>query len=333
MIDNNLNNLNDIIVDTIIKNVPTNIKPVDCIMETLGLGRESVYRRIRKKIPFSMEEITRLSLKLGFSIDELIHQSKEERFFFDLHSKKNHSSSNAYYTQFYEYNNYLKILINAEDSETLMVLNEIPPLIFVLSDTLFKFNYYNWRVTNSEDKTISFSELNISHELRAIQEETRANIQRVNNVSIIMSPSIFLSIIKKIQYFYQRKLLTSDELRLLKDEILFLINLGEKIAKYGYFKTDAKVDFYLSSTYINSNILFLKFDGTSETHFWIYQNNPLIIQNPEICTMQKEWFQSLKKQSTLVSLSSEILQATFFEKQREYVETYLVKNVDLLYSF
>jgi hypothetical protein len=325
---------NDIVVKTVLENISTSEKPVTRLVEILEISRESAYRRIRQDIPFTFEEIAKLALTLNFSIDNIIEGSKKETFSFDLQSKIISPTANTYIAQFHEYNYYLKNLINATQSETFMALNEIPPLFFILSEQLFKFNYFQWLHTHSEKSvSCSFSELIMTTELLSIRKEIFANISKVSNVTIILSPYIYISMLKSIQYFYYRKLLSQDELLLIKKDVLDFINLAETFAKNGYFTPDSKVDFYLSTLNVNSNILFLKYDETSEIHFWIYPSNPLIVRDPEICAIQKDWFQSLKKQSMLITLSNEILQANYYVKQRENVEKYLTEEVNFTYGY
>ena len=44
-------------------------------------------------------------------------------------------------------------------------------------------------------------------------------------------------------------------------------------------------------------------------------------QHQEVCRDLKEWIQSLKRYSTLISQSGEIQRMIFFTKQREIVDT------------
>jgi hypothetical protein len=315
-------NLNEVIVNTILRSIPQNIKPVNYLMDLLELSRESVYRRIRREIPFSMEEITKLSLTLGFSIDEIIEGSKTERKFFDLQILSDFSE--AYIWLFKEYDNYLQNILNAKKSRVLMALNHIPPLFSTFFDNLSKFFYYKWLNENVEDMSNrSFADLHIPNESILLQEKITTSCKKINNVVMILSPHIFLSTIKDIQYFYRRKLLNNDELQLLKNDIFDLIDLGEKIAKSGSFNAGSHMDFYLSTLNIHSNSIYLHYDNVRETHFWIYSANPMIIRNSEICDMQKKWVYSLKKHSTLITESNEILQIEFFNRQREYVKELL----------
>jgi hypothetical protein len=320
-------NLNEVIVNTILRSIPKNIKPVIYLMDLLKLSRESVYRRIRREISFSMEEITLLSLTLGFSIDEIIEGNKKERKFFDLQISSDFSET--YIGLFKGYDNYLQNLLEAKKNRVLMALNHIPALFSTFFDNLSRFFYYKWITENVENASnYSFSNLHIPNDLFYLQEKIAINCKKIGNVVIIFSPHIFLSTIKDILYFYKRKFLTKDELQLLKNDVLDLIDLGERIAKNGYFNADSHVDFYLSTLNIHSNSVYIQYDSTIETHFWIYSSNPMIIRNSEVCEMQEKWICSIKKHSTLITESNEILQIEFFNKQRAYVHELLVEAQD-----
>jgi hypothetical protein len=320
-------NLNEIIVNTVLQSVPKGIKPVSYLKDLLNLSRESVYRRIRREIPFSTDEIAALSLALGFSIDEIIKGGKKERMFFDLHFSPDFSET--YIWLFKEYDTYLQNLLTAQESQVLIALNHIPPLFSVFFDNLFKFYYYKWLNENMEEPgNHSFSNLPVPNKLTCLQEKTLISCKKISNVIMILSPYVFFNLIKDIQYYCRRKLLTGEELELLKSDILNLIDLMEKIAKNGSFNLGARIDFYLSTLNIHSNSAYFQFDEVRETHFWIYSSNPMILRNSEICDMQKKWIYSMKKHSILITESNEILQIEFFNKQRKYVKELLAGVTD-----
>jgi hypothetical protein len=317
----------DKIVNIIKRSIPKNIKTTDYLMGKLGLSRESVYRRIRKEIPFSIVELVKLSLDLGFSIDEIVESNKSTHLVFDSKLTAPTKNPNPYISLFQGYDNYLNILVNAEKSETSLALNEFPPLFTIFNENLFKFNYYKDIVTRTPKNDIgSFLDMKIPRELRSLLEKISVKLLGIKNVTIICSPNIYHSIIKNIQYLYQRKQLTSDELLLLKEEVLNWINFGEMVTESGFFGKDTKVDIYLSTFLINSDVLFMQYGEESETHIWIYDNDPLMIKNKEICSTQIEWFQALKNRSSLISQSNEILRENFFDMQRDYTGKCLTED-------
>jgi len=157
-------------------------------------------------------------------------------------------------------------------------------------------------------------------------------MRNTRNVTIILSTNISLSIIKDIQYFYQRKLINKEDLEILKKDLLKMANFAEDVAKTGRLEGgNSQIDIYISIPYINSNTVYLEYDDVSEVHYWIYSNNPMVIRNSEISSIQKKWFLSLKKSSTLITQSNEILQADFFDTQRKLINKLMDEHAENVY--
>jgi hypothetical protein len=324
--------LNKILITTVLDNIPKSIKPVSYLMDALQLSRESVYRRIRGEIPFSIEETALLSIKLGFSADEILGGSKKGRAFFDLLSIKTAESSEAFLVMLRKYYEHIEGVINAEDGRSIMALNRLPPAFHVFFDNLFRFIYYKWLHQNDEITSKQhFLNVAIPPELALLQEKIQGGLRRISNISLIFDPNVFLSIIRDIQYFYQRKLVSSEELDLLKEDMFKLIDFYEEIAKTGMLDFSSKINIYLSPLYINANTCYMSLDqNTSESIFWILTVNPMFVNNPEVCTMHKKWLSSLQRQSILITLSNEILQTEFFDKQRKYIDKYLGESISVI---
>jgi hypothetical protein len=335
MMKNDLDDLNAIIVKTVLKNIPKNIKPVLYLMELLDLSRESVYRRLRMDIPFPMSELTKLSLTLNFSLDEILEGNRRERIFFDMGLKKSDNTTDSFLSIFQEYSSYINNLSKAENSYTFMALNCIYPLFTVFFADLFKFYYFKWLVEAQDNlPKIYFSNLTLPKELCALRQRIAEEAKEVRNVTIILSPNIHVSIIKDIQYFYQRRLISKEDLEILKKDLLQMADFAENVAKTGSLGgRNSQIDMYISILYINSNTIYLKYDDISEVHYWIYSNSPMVIRNSEISNIQKKWFLSLKKSSTLITQSNEILQADFFDTQRKLINEYMVEQAENVYIY
>ena len=316
--------LNEIIVSTVLKNIPKNLKPVSFLMDLFDLSRESVYRRIRGEIPFTIEEIVKLSINLGFSVDEIIEGNKRDRVFFDLQADTSVQPQDAFLLMCKNHHAQLLNIINAENKNVLVALNNLPAVYSASFNNLFRFFYYEWLQHNHDGLTkLYYSDVIISPELASMQEKIIQDSKKSDNSTIILSPNLFLNLIRNIQYYHKRKLITDEELQLLKEDIANLIDSTEKVAKTGALETTNRVDIYLSTLSINSNIAYIKYGNNIEAHLLIHPVNPIIIHNPEVCAMQKNWLYCLKKHSRLITQSNEILQTFFFDKQREYLEKIL----------
>jgi hypothetical protein len=321
-------NLNQKLIGIVLEYIPKNVKPVSFLMEYLQLSRESAYRRLRGEIPFSVEEISLLSVTLGFSLDEIIGDIKKYRAFFDF-VPETEDSFQMFFSMLEKCYENTEKMLRGNSFESIIALNRLPPVFLVFFDHTFKFIYYEWMHQNSLVSTRhAFSETFIPPELTLLKDNIQNNLTNIPNNILILDPNIFLSLVKDIQYFYQRKLIDAEELELLRNEVFVQIDFFEKIAKTGRLESKAKVHLYLSPLYIGTNIGCFSFDHTIESIFWAHTINSINIYNPELCSMHKRWLDSLKRQSTLITQSNEMLQTDFFDRQREYVKQNLTINFD-----
>jgi hypothetical protein len=315
--------LNKKLIANALANIPKNIKPVVYLSNVLDMSRESAYRRIRGEIPFTVQEMAMLAMDLGFSIDIALEEEKQSNTFFDL-SQENQYAPNFFAFVLKKYEKFLEKINTAQNLESITVLNSLLPPFCTVSDNLFKFTYYKWLY---QDSSVSFSQLysniTLSNEILILQRKIRENLYHAENNIYILDNSIFLNLIEEIRYFYQRKLINDAELMLLKKEVIILIDKYEEMTKTGIADMNAKVQFYLSSLRVNSNIGYHVYDNKVESHFWVFATGLTVIQDANFNQMQKKWFNSLRRQSALITQSNEIMQVEFFSRQREYINDYL----------
>ena len=314
--------LNKRVVTSILKHIPKNYKQVNYLVNTLKISRESAYRRIRGAIPFTVEELVTLAINLDFSIDTIYDNEKHNHSFHDLSQIQN-NTDDFFVLMLKKFNELIENMRVAKKREAIMAFNTFPPLLYINYPALFKFMYYKWLNQNNDScQSRLFSETVLPEEAILFQKKMKGNIIPCEKVVIILDVNVFLNLIKEIQYYYNRKLLTNDEIILLREDILRLIEEFERIVQSGTYES-ANIQIYLSSLCINFNSIYYSYDENVEPLFWIFTINPVIIKNAKIISMQLKWINMLKRQSALITQSNEIMQAEFFFRQREYINKYL----------
>ena len=318
---------NDLLSAKILESIPENIKPIEFLTELLNIGKESAYRRMRSEIPFTFEEITKLALELDFSVDEIIGRNKDERIFLDLQSNSTATHEENFLAAIQEYYKYCELISNAQTKEVLIVLNRLSLSSIIGFDSLFKLYYYNWKhQTYNISLNDPFCDTVIPPDINAIRQQFRILKPNLYNVHYIIDREIFQNIVRAIQYYYNRKLITDDEIIVLKEELQLVLRNMENVMQTGCNECGASMSYYLSLLDIESNINCATFDGNIASLHWMHPVNSICIINQEICKMQKRWIESIKKYSILITLSNEILQAEFINKQIEYLNN-LTKEV------
>lgn len=313
-------NLNGKVLERIQNLIPENIKPVNYLMDTLDLGKESAYRRLRGEKAFSFEEIAILSEQLGFSLDEIILNDRRNTALFKFAASPaiRPEEGMIEYTQYYEA--YLDRISKDDDSKIIVTMNHLFYSTLLRYDYLFKFVYYKW-MHQMKEVSLNFMFADIAVDSRILDMRKRL-IQReqfLSNVTYIIDKYIFLNMIRQIQYFYKRGLITVDELEMIKKDFFTFMDEMEKILKRGIDHSGNVSEIYLSVLNIDSNTIYAESGGKTESSFWLCYGHPIKTENDEITTRHKHWIDSLKKYTTVISKSNEIEQADFFNQQRQYI--------------
>lgn len=313
-----------LLITEILSRIPENQKPVHYIMNVLELSVESSYRRLRGEIPFTFSEIAKLSQNMGFSIDKIITENKPDYISISKSIDASTLRSDVFYETLKHFYNHLQYQHNARYMLSIMSWNRIPPIFLARTSKLFKFTFYkSIHQANEIPINKSFSDIELPEKIVSMQEKIKGYITKSNNNVFIIGPNLFFNLINEIKYYYQRKLITTDELSTLRQEMTDFIKFVESIVREGAFNDEIGSDFYLSTPDIESNNIYCVYDDMEVSYFWTYSIPPITIYDPDVCSLQKKWLESLKKYSVLISKSNEMLQTDFFNKQYGYVNILL----------
>lgn len=314
-------NLNETILTKILELIPVNIKPVNLLMDILDIGKESAYRRLRGEKPLSMEELYKLSLVLNFSLDEIIGNNKTVAAAFNHIGTIKQNPSKNLLEFFHYYENYLQRLIDSENSEITCTLNHYLHSMFVNYEHLFKFIYYRW-MHQMTDVPLNYlySELVVPTEIKETCERMSLLNTKIKKLSLIIDNNLLFNLIKEMQYFYVRGLLNEMQLHILKTELRKYMDDIEITVNKGIDVSGTQIEIYLSVLHINSTTTYTTWDDNKESAFWHHYGYPIYTRNKEITARHRLWIDSLKKYSTVISQSNELLQAEFLNKQREYID-------------
>jgi hypothetical protein len=316
--------LNEALVQTIESHIPPNIKPIDYLMDILEISRESAYRRMRGEIAFTLEEIAKLACKLDFTVDGIIGVNNKERIFFDLKTDLSKDPKRNFLSMLTEYSNYIEQICNAHNRDSMASLNRISLFFLVPYDNLFKFYYYKWiHHTFNIPVNRLFSEITMSPEIIEVRDHFRTLIKKFNYCSYVIDRNIFSTLVREIQYYYSRELISMEEILVLKKELNELLDYWKSLMQGGNNESGFVYNFYLSLLNIEANTSYASIGLLEEevaSQYWIYSVSPVMIRNHEVCAMHKKWIESMKKFSALITQSNETLQLEFIHKQRQDIE-------------
>ena len=93
--------MKDSIVNELITAMKDRLPPgqnlANFLTDTLCIGREAVYRRLRGEVAFTIDEVAQISCKLGVSIDQIIGNHLYNRVTFDMNLLRSANAIESYY--------------------------------------------------------------------------------------------------------------------------------------------------------------------------------------------------------------------------------------------
>jgi hypothetical protein len=314
-------NLNKMLAERILEKIPSNVKPVEYLMGTLGLARESVYRRKRGELSFSFKEIVKLSGELNFSIDEVMNKNSKDKVIFNIQNNALYNTEETFMAMLREYLNLVKKKHEARQVEIIVSQNRITPIYAINSEHLFKFIYYKWMHQGYQvPLNFYYADVVVPAEILALKNKLILYINQISNYTFIIDPLTYKNTFDEILYYYERNLLTEEELFILKDDLLGLLKQTESLAQRGVSDFGTSYQYYLSSLNVESNTIYVKYDDIVESFLLLYYVNPINTNDKYMCATHKRWLDSTRRYSSLITHSNEILQTKFFNEQYRYLE-------------
>lgn len=318
-----LRNRKDLLTTKILDSIPGNIKPIEYLIKVLEVSKESAYRRLRGEIPFTFQEMSKLSLNLGFSIDELISKPGESRILVNMQTGLDENPSTVFLKRFEQFYQFLLHLENYPNVEAVLALNRVPDIASVYFKNLFKFFYFKWLYQNYETSPkMNYSDVTVPDKIEEVRKKIKFDTANcANKITLILDSNFFISQVNEIQYYHKRRLINDEDFKNLKNDVLGFVDFLEECAQTGTFGQKSKISIYLSSMNIGTNAVYAKYNGNETSFVYAFSINPMNMTNPVVCEKHKKWINSVKKYSMLITKSNEMLQSEYFDKQREYANS------------
>lgn len=314
--------LNENLIEAVREKIPKGVNLANVLMDTLYIGKEAVYRRLRGEVPFTFTEASIISNSLGVSLDRVSGTNSSRNALFGLNIIDHKHPVETYHSQI---ENSIRVFNAVKANPTLewyAASNIIPQVFYLDHNNLARFLLYKWMYQHEKINYIKyFSELKFSEELREMQKEYVKVSREVASSNFIWDNMMFYSLINDIRYFVDINLINKDEVEVLKQEIHCLIDSLEQLAAKGYHKPGKSVRIYVSNINFEASYGYLEADNFKLSTVRLYSINEIATADQEVFEHQKEWIHSLRKYSTLISISGEMQRIQFFEKQRQYVDS------------
>ncbi len=315
------NELNTGLVNAVKEKLPSKDNLANALMDILYIGKEAIYRRLRGEVPFTLAEAAVISRKLGISLDKMIGVSFRDNAVFDMNIVSSEKPFEAYYSILEKQVDLFRSVKEDETSEIGTSSNIIPQTLSLKYNMLSKFRLFKWMYQNENIKCKHFEEMEIPQKMVEKQKEYSDLVSHIHSVDYIWDNMIFSHLVNDIQYFCSIHLITDEDKDMLKEELFLLIDEMEELSARGKSKAGNDVKIYISNINFEATYSYLDTSSTQLSLIRIYSINSITTQDQEMFRGLKEWIQSLKKFSTLISESGEMQRIQFFKQQREIIST------------
>ena len=287
--------MKDSIVNELITAMKDRLPPgqnlANFLTDTLCIGREAVYRRLRGEVAFTIDEVAQISCKLGISIDQIIGNHLYNRVTFDMNLLRSANAIESYYEIIDRYLRIFDYVKGDKSTEVCTASNVLPFTLYSSFEYLSKFRLCRWLYHHGQIKTPnSLYEMAVEERIINVHKKLSDSVKNCPKTSFIWDMNIFVSFVKEVQYFACLNLISKEDVLCLKEELYQLL-----------IHMEALSDFQISM-------------------LRVYSINSMDSQSPRICKMQRDWIQALKRHSILISESGEAQRIDFMKSQRLVID-------------
>ena len=310
----------DYFIEALYARYPKRPQLVEALMQLLVIEREAVYRRLRKDVMFSINEIEKISSAWGISLDEMTGS---------------HSGKITFQMQPLDYLNpsaeeikFLQHIIQSiseqkdyPDTEFMDICNKVPRQLHSGYKYLNLFYLFKWMYNyGNEIKTVPFSNIVLSEAKNKITNDYYKAIKNVPNSSFIFDRLLCEHLVAEIQYFNSIQLITDEEKEFIRQDMYDLLNYMAEIAVNGcYPETQNKVNFYISQLIVDTNYSYVSTSQAKICFIHVFDKYEIYTYNSEMLENFKTLMQLKKRASVQISGVDEQRMHEFFSNQRRMV--------------
>ena len=180
--------------------IPKGHNLANYLTDTLYMGKEAVYRRLRGEVAFTFDEIAIISHNLGISIDQIIGNHLSNRVTFDLNLLDSPSLIESYHEIVERYLRIFYLVNEDQNSELYSATGTIPFTLYSSYEYLSKFRISRWIYQNGKMKTPnSLIDMQVPEKIVTAHKKLSENIRKVGKAYFIWDSNIFQSFVKEIK--------------------------------------------------------------------------------------------------------------------------------------
>jgi len=309
------------LIETLQDRVPQRGKLADILAGLLGIEKEAVYRRLRGSVPFSFPEVHAIALYLGFSLDSIADDISPLTRQMRIIMSEFLDSKEIDYELLESFTASICRLNEDPNSESGAIGSIMPASLCVAYEQIYKFYLFKCARQFGNNGKITYAGTLVPERLKQNNRELVEGVQNSPRSIYILDRRFIEYFVGDILFFFDVRLITKQDILLLKEDLLLMISDLERYAACGCFDTGKNVDVYLANVHIDANynyidsvgckLVLIRTFGFSES----YSFDAVVFQN------MKNWLNFFKRNSTLISKGNTAERIRFFEEQRKIINS------------
>lgn len=294
--------------------------------DILRIERDAAYRRLSGKVAFSVQEIGILAGRLNISLDKLIRINKERIWlpFILEYPMKMTSMDNL--MDMGEAQLERIGALKGNPRETGNIFSGLPMEFYLYSPILFKFMFFRWghHFIGTEEFN-NYRDWKIPERILAWPDKVR-DIYHFDKAYYIWDEALLSNIAREVAGFYRMHIITVEEKNEIRESFKDMLNRIEKSLNGTYIPSYidvGEVDFYVSPVSL----------GFTSTYFMAGDSHVLeLLTNFSFAVFEddfesfkkmKQWLDSFKNISTMLSRGGRLERRVYFEQQRQIIDNIL----------
>lgn len=319
--------LHDGFVKELLKKSPQRAELVNVLSDILCIEKKSASRRLSGEVQFSVHEMGILAKHFGISLDPLIFKDNHCHWLpFILEAPLGVESMEALYkiTEA-SFDDLAQVAEAPFEYGTLF--NSYPIEFYMFHPYLMKFMFFKWgHCFVGTDEFNHFSQWELPEKIANLKDWVPNMLSNSIHTTYIWDESLVWTLVNEIDYFYKMDVLSAEDVENIKSDLKeSLLRLEKYIGGILQLeKAPKKVDFYISkmslgvcSSYTVSE---KKRSYSFKTNFTFLSSSMNDYSNfHEV----KDWINSFKNVSVLISESGPLERKLFFIKQHKIIDDFL----------
>jgi len=311
----------DVFIESLHEKYPKSSQLTYELMHLLNIEREAAYRRLRKGVLFTSDEIAKIAAAWNISLDEIIGVNSGivpfQMFPFNY--------LNPTPKEFGNLQKRVKMLDHLKttpNSEYMEVCNRLPRPVSIGFQNLYRLEIFNWAYQyHNDDSHKIFSRVVFSDKMNEEFENYRKNIVHIKNTSFILDEMVFDYLVNHIQYYNSILVITDEEKEIIKKDLHSFLDYLKEIANKGHYpETQNKVDLYISQLSIDTNYSYYYSDKLKTCRIHAFGKFDITSFDTNMVANFREWMNLKKRSAIQISEVNEKRRIEYFARQRKIVE-------------